>query len=208
MTSDYSALLNLLWRLGSFTGRDMSALSGEKVRVESVGEYDESEGVWYGAEIVVDGERRCGEVVVGDRRSSDRAILRLVCDDVGPMLDFRDRLVPQVMCEIDESLKNNYLKLLEGSRARQCASRLAVLDDLHRTDLVSKLLVDRLQRKCGDIGKLYAECDKDWQQTFYIMLFRSLGGNRNRAEFRELAEKVDYSMVMREKRSCEGLEAM
>ncbi len=204
----YSQLLDLLWRAGHFTGRDFAA-AGERVEVVSIGEYDEDSGMWYGAEIIVDGERRRGTVAVGEENEvPESVILRLVAGYALPVLGLDDRLIPQIEYAIEPEIAECYDTLRSGSAKCDCAERIAAMDSLRRTDLYTKLLVDRMRRKTGDVMEVFRAADKDWNQTFHVMLFRAMGGNRNRESFMQLASKVTGAMVSREKSSQERVEAL
>lgn len=204
---DYSQLLDYLWRSGHFTGCRFDAVAGEAIEVISTGEYDDESGMWYGAEVVVDGERRRGDVIVGDG-VSDSAILRVVSAYSQPVLDFGDKLIPQIHYNIGGSVRECYDELRVGARNNRCAALIAGMDSLRRTDLFTRLLIDRLQRKCSDVTGLFVASGKDWNQTFYVMLLRAMGGNRNRETFTGLASRVTYTMISREKSSQERVEAL
>ena len=74
--------------------------------------------------------------------------------------------------------------------------------------VASPLLVERLDRKCRDVMRLFDACGGDWSQTLYAMLFRALGGNRNREAYLDLASRATYPMVLRERSSMEQVEAL
>ncbi len=205
----YSDLLNFLWRAGYFAGRDFTAAAGENVAVVSAGDYDEESGTWFGAEIVVDGERRRGIVTVGDDSEvPESAILRLVAGYVPPVLGLDDKLIPQIEYRIEPEIIECYDTLRAGSAKYDCAERINGMDSLRRTDLYTKLLVDRLRRKTADVMDVFRTANKDWNQTFHVMLFRAMGGNRNREAFMELASKVTAAMISREKSSQDRVEAL
>ncbi len=205
----YSDLLNFIWRAGYFAGRDFTAVAGEKVSVVSAGEYDEESGMWYGAEIVVDGERRRGMVAVGEETDvPEPAILRLVHGYVPSVLGLDDRLIPQIGYGIEPEIIGCYDALRAGSAKYDCASLINGMNTLRRTDLYTKLLVDRLRRKAGDVMEVFRGSQKDWNQTFHVMLFRAIGGNRNREAFVELASKATGAIISREKNSQERVEAL
>lgn len=204
----YSQLLNLLWCTGHFNGRDFIAAAGEFVSVVLQGKFGEESGVWHGAEVIVDGERRRGSVVVGGLGIPDFAILRIVGESAVPVLDVNDRLVTQIEYAIEPPVEACFDGLCSGSAGYGCAGRIAGMDSLRRTDLYTKLLVDRLKRKTDDISRIFTQSDKDWNQTFHVMLLRVMGGDRNRDAFTELASKVTAAMVSREKSSHEKVEAL
>jgi hypothetical protein len=65
-----------------------------------------------------------------------------------------------------------------------------------------------LARKCDDVTAVFEASGKDWNQCFYAMLLRAMGGNSNREAFSKLASKVSYTVVSREKSQPERVEAL
>lgn len=175
----------------------------------SCGEYDDDSGMWYGAEILVDGERRRGIAAVGGEVTAPgSAVLRVVSEYAPSVLGADDRLIPQIEYSVEPEIAECYDTLRIGSTKYDCAELINAMDSLHRTDLYTKLSVDRLRRKTGDVMDVFGISHKDWNQTFHVMLFRAMGGNRNRGAFIKLASKVTASMISREKSSQARVEAL
>ena len=206
----YSRLLNCLWRAGHLSGREFTGSMGEGIVVVSVGEPSGEVCVWNSAEIVVDGERRRGQVAIGEETAvPDGAIFRLTSEKVPCVLGADDHLVPQAEYPIDRNVIALYDALRAGAASSACADRIASMpSEAHRMSLFTGLLVDRLRRKYDDIMRIFGECDQDWNQTFYTILLRVMGGDRNREAYASLASKVTCAMLSREKGSPTNLEAL
>ena len=89
-----------------------------------------------------------------------------------------------------------------------CGNYLAALSNCHRVDLFTRLTLDRLQRKCGDLFRIHDECERNWHETMYVMLLRTMGDSRNKEAFTELARRVGYAAVSRERDSLLNVEAL
>ncbi|MDE5730049.1 MAG: DUF2851 family protein [Alistipes sp.] len=102
--------------------------------------------------------------------------------------------------------------LLDALRAEAgalgCGGFLARLDALHRTDLLTRLVYDRLQRKYETAEEIYRRSGQNWNQTFYTLLFRYMGDPSNRETYMELARRASYGIVLREQRSLARIEAL
>lgn len=109
---------------------------------------------------------------------------------------------------MEEELRRTLNRLEAGAAQYACGTYLARLDPLHRSDLVTRLLYDRLDRKYRTVGALWEESGRNWNQTFYAMLFRTLGDATNREAFLALARRVPYRAVLRERSSLHAVEAM
>lgn len=89
-----------------------------------------------------------------------------------------------------------------------CGGFLTALEPLQRTEILTALIFDRLQRKMRTVDALRAEAADNWNQTFYLLYFRTLGDRRNQEAYLELARRVPYRIVLRERRVPHAVEAM
>ena len=99
-------------------------------------------------------------------------------------------------------------RLAEGAGSYACGGYLAGLDDLQRTELFTALLFDRLARKMRLVEALCKEADENWNQTFYLLYFRTLGDRQNQEAYLSLARRVPYKTVLRERQAPHAVEAM
>ena len=99
-------------------------------------------------------------------------------------------------------------RLKAGASYFGCGAYLSKLDSLHRSEIYNTLGYERLMRKNGDITRFYKECDSNWQQTFYLMLLRTMGGMDNKEAFTELSRRVPYAAILREREVAHNIEAM
>ena len=83
----------------------------------------------------------------------------------------------------DEELRRAEHRLLAGAATYACGGYIVRLDALHRNDLYTRLAYDRLERKYDVVRELFAESDSNWNQTFYVLLFRTIGDVTNRDAF-------------------------
>ncbi len=207
---NYSRLINYLWHAGYLAGLETTSVTGERVAVVSGGEpTDGAPGVWSGAEVMVDGERRRGAVAIGeDTPVPAEAVLRVVGAPAAPVLVTGDRLVTQIEYTLPPEAVRCYDSLCAGADRYACAGKIADMDSLRRTSLYTALLVERLQRKTALIAEIFAASEQDWNQTFHVLLLRTMGGDRNREAFSSLAGKATAAMASREKSSLMRVEAL
>lgn len=202
-------LIALMWRMGAMTDRMFISFTGQRVSVNHSGEYLSDENVMAGAEVVIDGAVSRGDVLFGTQPDlHDRAVLRVVSQDSIPTLDSRGIPLCQICIQVDDLLRERYLSLVNGASDCGCASVIGEMDDLHRAGLYTGLTVERMRRKADDIRKIFIDSDCDWSQTLYVMMMRSLGDNKNQEPFMEIARRVPFVTLMREKSSVKSLEAL
>lgn len=89
-----------------------------------------------------------------------------------------------------------------------CRQHLAGLDPLHRSELFTSLLFERLARKMKTLEALRAEVNGDWNETFYRLYLRALGDRDNRDAYLELGRRLPYRFVLRERLTPRAVEAM
>ena len=104
--------------------------------------------------------------------------------------------------------KRNINRLKAGASYFGCGGYLSKLDTLHRLDIYNKLGFERLSRKNSDINHIFEESQQNWQQTFYTMLLRTMGGVDNKEAFTELARRVPYAILLREREVAANVEAL
>ena len=101
------------------------------------------------------------------------------------------------------------LNRLEAGAARyDCGGFLTALPALQRGEVFTTLIFDRLQRKLHKVDELFREADENWNQTFYLMYFRTLGDDKNQDAYLDLARRVPYKIVLRERLAPRAVEAM
>ena len=99
-------------------------------------------------------------------------------------------------------------RLRAGAEAYACGGYLGGLGALQRTELGTALIFDRLSRKMRMVEALRNEAADNWNQTFYLLYFRTLGDRRNQEAYLELARRVPYKTVLRERLAPHAVEAM
>lgn len=98
------------------------------------------------------------------------------------------------------------LQASAGSYA--CGGYLSSLAPLQRSEIFTSLLFDRLARKMRLVEQLHAEAAENWNQTFYLLYFRTLGDSLNQQAYLTLARRVPYKIVLRERLAPHAVEAM
>ena len=118
------------------------------------------------------------------------------------------RNVPFSPPDMTEAEARTIERLRAGAGTYACGGYLAALDGLQRTEICTALIFDRLQRKMRTVETLHGEADGNWNQTFYLLYFRTLGDRRNQEAYLSLARRVPYKVVLRERLAPRAVEAM
>ena len=104
---------------------------------------------------------------------------------------------------------NRILKNLQaGASSQACAEYLCSLDGIHRSEIFADAGYDRLVRKYRKIREIYLDSGENWNQTFYMMLFRAMDVTGNRGAYEHIAKTVNYGIILREQQSPKSVEAL
>ncbi len=96
------------------------------------------------------------------------------------------------------------------SRAHEyhCGSYLHHLSGVERVQLYQELETERIRDKYHKIATAYGCRGNDWNQIMFLLLMRALADKYHKEQFMELAHRVGYANLLRERDSVENIEAM
>ena len=139
----------------------------------------------------------------------DGVILLAVEEDDRLIRRIDDSVLPVVVLQYPETLKQKYRALTLGSQGFACASFLKTeMKPVEVKNACTRLMTERLERKYNDILEIHRQAENDWHETFHILLFRSMGLGSNKEAFMALARNVPYAKLCQEKGDIRNLEAM
>ena len=93
-------------------------------------------------------------------------------------------------------------------KVSECYVDILKLNSVELNSMTIILLNERFKRKGNDIMQIFESVNQSWNETFYIMFLRMLGGAENKGAMTELGSRVTSYMLQREKQSVVSLEAM
>ncbi|MDR0955079.1 MAG: DUF2851 family protein [Rikenellaceae bacterium] len=217
-------LLVFAWRHGLFDREALRTRSGERVAVIDPGQKntDTAAGPQFlGAEVRI-GERTCvGSVAVHQRASDwgynkrnydpafDGVILQVVAEDDRLVRKVNDTILPAVALSVPERLIRAHEALQAGVSTSACGYHITrTLSDIEFKAACTRLMIDRLERKYNDILAIYQSVEKNWYETFHVLLFRTMGLGKNKDTYMSLARSVPYAKLCLERGEVENIEAM
>ncbi len=206
--ADDNALLRLLWSVAEWPLGSYRSTDGREVRVVDGGEVVPERRVAIGARVEIDGCLCSGTVALSDDVRDEADVVARFTTDRRVVLNGAGEPLPVVQMAIPDAARRMYNRLRSGADHFYCGERLREMDSLHRSDLFTGLVFDRIVRKYGDIERIFEESRGDWNQTLYVMLFRVMGDVRNREAYMELARRVPYRIIQRERQAQRAAEAM
>ncbi len=206
---DSSHLIATLWRFDFFIDTTLTnKLDGKVMRVLKSGEPSDNPLMYYNASIEIDGQIFNGSVLLGSEATAeDSAILRLVESDIPHLFDINSNPIRQAIASIPAHIVKRYEELIQSDiKSCPCGEIVAQMDSVFRTELFTRLVISRLQRKCELVEKIHTEGVAYWGQTMYSMLFRAMGDHKNQNAFLRLSEIVPYPIISRERGNGNNVE--
>lgn len=206
--------LKAVWHL--IPHHKLLAARGERIQIRSLGEYDTATDRISLTEIEYNGEIHHGEILLGSWTGTYRdnpnnyanIILQVVLHPTAVVLKSDGLPIPQVTLVVDPVLIAAYETMREGARDYNCGRHIARMDSHEKVAMFTRLLFERMERKCRDLTDIYNENDQNWNETMYVMLLRTMGDSKNKEAFTELARRVRYTAISRERNSTTYVEAM
>lgn len=110
---------------------------------------------------------------------------------------------------IPQGLVDRYRELMISGNLL-CRNALAHMPSLYRTDILSKLLVERMEDKATNVIKHYTRLNRNWNDTFLFMLFDSIAISNptNRKLFGALIENIRFGNILSTLKSLMQKEAL
>lgn len=206
-------LVKLLWQFGLPTTNMLQTTDLHEVTIHDLGEESVCGTKFIGAELSIGSLRMRGTVLfsANDKRPAKvdtDAVLQVAPYPTTILCREQGDALPQMVIEIPPKIQSLYSALRNGSDVESCGAYIAGLKSVARLNLLTRLQIDRLTRKSNDVMELYDMTNGDWNQTMYLMLFRSMGGDRHKEQFLKLARMVPYNFISRERNQITVVESL
>jgi hypothetical protein len=213
-------LLQFIWQFQYFNTGKLETSSGESLLVTHPGQWNVHQGPDFSdARIKISDKSWAGNVelhiVASDwhrhahhkDQNYENVILHVVWrNDDGrlaatlPTLVLEDR--------ISVLLLQQYESWMHSSAFIPCANYIQGVNDLSWVSWKERLLVERLQRKCGQIQEMLETNNFHWEETLWWLMSRNFGLSVNAGAFEELARSIPLVLLTRHRRQIHQLEAI
>jgi len=215
--------LHYLWKYRLFYPDRLSTTDGEPVQVLHPGQENHDAGPdFLAAKIRIGDTLWAGHLEMHiasshwsqHRHHEDAAygnvILHVVYQHDREAVNFKGERLPVIQLKgmFNESLLDNYQKLLSARSWVPCQGSIASFDRGFIGQWLHRVLVERLERKSEEVLHYYKYFNQDWEQTFYCLLLRNFGFKANSSPFGLLAKRTPLRILLRNSTSLTAMEAM
>src|SRR5690606_26888903 len=215
--------LHYVWRNKAMTMHHLLTTDNKPVEIIHFGDYLETEGPdFFNAKIRIDGQLWAGNVEMHVKSSNwyehnhekdkayDNVILHVVWEDDVPIFRKDETLLPTLILPeyVDKKAYENYQNLFQTKKYLPCETFITHIKPFVWLSWKERLLVERLAYKSATMKEKLLLNNHHWEAVFYQFLIKNFGLKANGNYFAELAERIPFSVVQKERNEVQHLEAL
>ncbi|MBB6109458.1 Protein of unknown function [Mucilaginibacter lappiensis] len=216
--------LHYVWKFRLFARTDLKTDDGEELEILSAGMANTDSGPdFHNARVRIGETVWAGNVEVhlsssdwqkhGHNADSayDNVILHVVYRNDVPLILSNGRQVPtlQLKDRIPDELYNRYHQMVFGEqRIIPCEKSIAGIDGLIMSNWLTRVLVERLEKRSTAVTDSLNLNHNDWEETFYQFLAANFGFKTNALPFELLARSLPQLTLAKHKNNPMQIEAL
>ena len=216
--------LHYVWKFRLFDHASLQTTTGEEVEIFSAGLHNTDSGPdFQNARIRIGDTTWAGNVELHlsssdwqkHKHSADSAydnvILHVVYRDDEPLTLANGRQIPtlELKSRIPDDLYNRYHNLVFGNQTViPCEASIGKLDDFTLRNWLTRVLIERLEKKSAAVIAALNINRGDWEETFYQFLAANFGFKTNALPFELLARSLPQNILAKNKNNPLQIEAL
>ena len=215
--------LHYVWKYQTFTERELKCKDGEPLQVLKPGMHNMNAGPdFLNARIRIGDTVWAGNIEIHTNASDwynhnhqsdpayDNVILHVVYTADKPVLDKSGHEIPVLTLKdlIDYQTYRYYKSWVKQAKFIACEGLLNDVPDIVKTSAIQAAAVERLQMKSEDCLDLLRTTNGDIEETFYRIFCKAIGLKVNAMPFEQLAIITPFSLVRKNRKSAEELQAL
>ncbi len=140
----------------------------------------------------------------------DNTILHVVYEHDEMAVSTKEEAIPtlEVKHLFNSNLLANYTKLRSATSWVPCQRSLKHVGSFHYETWLTRLLVERFERKVSEIRQYLQSFAFDWERTFYFFLARNFGFRVNAVPFGLVMQKTPLQVLLKHRDQLHILEAI
>lgn len=215
--------LQYLWKFQLFKKVNLFTTTGAPLDILNPGKQNEHAGPdFFNAKIRIDDTIWAGNVEVHlnasdwvkhnhhHNKSYDNVILHVVFNNDIPIKRDNQELIPtlELKDNIIVDLYNEYQHLLNNKTWVACEHFLPNIEGFIKQAWLNRLLIERMERKAGEIVQYLVKNNNNLEQTFYEFLAQWFGSKYNAEPFFLMAQSLPQNILARHKNNILQIEAL
>lgn len=214
--------MSYIWRNRLFIQNKPTTTNGDEIQIINPGENTPGDGnIFRNARLRIGGKTWSGNIVLHDKSSEweqdiQREGAAAYCnvilhvtrnDDVETMFPHGE-YIPQLRLQYPGELAQEYENSIREKRLLPCTHTIMEMDALNLQSCLSRLLVERIEEKAERIARIYAECEKRWDDTLFKLLARNFGFGIQSSIFEAWATVLDMQALGKHRDNPTQIEAI
>jgi hypothetical protein len=215
--------LHYVWRYRHFDASAMTTTSGQSITLIHPGLYLETEGPdFFNAQLVIGEQHWAGSVEIHLKTSDwyhhhhevnpqyDNVILHVVWNHDMDVYRANGEVIPVLVLKplVSEDILYRYQELMKPKSWLYCEKSIATFDFQILTLWKERLYLERLVRKAEAIDMMASVNKNDWEALLFVTLARGFGLNTNAVIFSQMAEKIPFALIRKNRQNLLSLEAL
>ncbi|WP_295719041.1 DUF2851 family protein [Mucilaginibacter sp.] len=216
--------LHYVWKFRLFDRIDLQTEDGKTLEIFSTGVHNTDAGPdFHNARIKIDETIWAGNIEVHLSASDwqkhghttddayNNVILHVVYNDDLPLVLTNGRKVPtlQLKDRIPAELYGRYHQMVFGNQTIiPCEASIGAIDQLIMNNWLTRVLVERLEKKSAAVITALSLNRGDWEETFYQFLAANFGFKTNALPFELLAKSLPQLTLGKHKNNPMQVEAL
>ncbi|MFC6997545.1 DUF2851 family protein [Rufibacter roseus] len=216
--------LHYIWQYQYFHKEQLQTTAGEEVVVLHPGFYNKGDAGpdFSSARVLINNTEWAGSVEI-HLKSSDwrrhqhqhdakynQVILHVVWEEDEPVRRQEGTLMPTLELKglVNLPLQAQYQELFWSKEIIPCAPQAPKIDSVHKSSMMDKTLVERLELKAGLVLERLEQNKQDWEATVYQTMAYGFGFKINQDGFLRLTQVLPWNIINRYCNNPNQLEAL
>jgi hypothetical protein len=216
--------LHYTWKFRLFDKINLKTVEGEDIEIFSAGLHNSDSGPdFHNARIRIGDTVWAGNVEIHISSSDwnkhghttdnayNNVILHVVYRDDEPVILANGRRLLTLVLEnrISPELFNQYHSLIFGNQTIiPCEGNIGKVDDMTIRNWLTRVLIERLEKKSATVITALNVNRGDWEETFYQFLAANFGFKTNAVPFELLAKSLPQNILAKHKNNPLQIEAL
>ena len=215
--------LHYIWKFRLFKLLSIKTEDGDFLEISSVGNHNMHAGpdfesakikigetVWVGN---VEVHLISSDWIVHKHQTDsayDNVILHVVYKHTQDVFRTNGTKIPVLVLEnlITAEVISKYALLMRNINWIPCEQLIGNVDQFHMESWLSRILMERLEKKVEQVTELLAQFNGSWDDAFYVMLARNFGFKVNALPFEMLARSLPPQLIAKNKDQSVKIEAL
>ncbi|TLU99477.1 DUF2851 family protein [Dyadobacter luticola] len=143
-------------------------------------------------------------------RAYENVILHVVWENDKPVVRNDGTLIPTLTLKglVKMAVLEKYAALQDVKTGIPCAGSFAEIAEIHKYAMLDRVLLERLERKAGEVLHLLEINQNDWEKTTYQWLGRHYGFKLNDHAFARLTRITPWKIIQKHRDRLVQVEAL